>query len=190
MNTMPRRASERRGGHQHGVLRHLRAAVGVAMLLAVAVAAAGCGYYSLTGASIPSHIQTIAIPLAEDRTVGAPAGLDQRLTDFLIDRFTGRTRLVLVQDENDADAVLTAVIERYTTQPAAVTGQEVAALNRINLSVRVEYRDRVEDRERLARVFTGREDYDATQVDREPLAAETALRQIAEDIFTAATSDW
>jgi hypothetical protein len=27
----------------------------------------GCGYYSFSGASIPSHLETIAIPIAQDK---------------------------------------------------------------------------------------------------------------------------
>jgi len=150
----------------------------------------GCGLYSLTGATVPTHLETVAIPLAEDRTIGAPAGLDQRLTDLLVERFTGRTRLVLVPDEAEADAVILAVIERYANEPAAVTGQEVAALNRVSISVHLRYVDRVEDRDRLARSFSSREDYDATRVDLEATTAQLALEQIADDIFTAATSDW
>lgn len=151
---------------------------------------AGCGFYSLTGATIPAHIRTVAIPLAEDRSVGGPAGLEQRLTDLLIDRFAGRTRLTLVPDENDADAVIYAEIERYSNEPAGVTGDEVAALNRITISVRIRYHDRVEDRDRLTQSFTQRDTYDASRIDDELPTAERVLTLIADDIFTAATSDW
>jgi hypothetical protein len=175
-------------------LRHWRraAASGARALAALVLLAGlgGCGFYSLTGATVPAHLETVAIPLAEDRTVGAPAGLDQRLTDLLVDRFTGRTRLVLVPDETAADAVLLATIERYTNEPAAVTGQEVAALNRVSITVHLRYVDRVQERDRLSRPFSGREDYDATRIDLEASTAQLALEQIADDIFTAATSDW
>jgi hypothetical protein len=56
--------------------------------------------------------------------------------------------------------------------------------------VRIRYVDRVEDRERLGRSFSQRDTYDATRVDDELATAERVLAQIADDIFTAATSDW
>jgi hypothetical protein len=160
------------------------------VLAALLLPAGGCGLYSFTGATIPAHIQTIAIPPVDDRSVGAPAGLDQRLTELLIDRFAGRTRLSLVSDEEAADAVLFAEIDRYGNEPAAVTGGEVAALNRVTVSVRVRYMDRVQDRERLARSFSQRETYDAASIDLELTTAEEVLIRLADDIFTAATSDW
>jgi hypothetical protein len=173
-----------------GIPRALLTAAAVAVVAGVLVLAPGCWYYSLTGASIPTHLTTVAIPLADDRSVGSPAGLEQRLTDLLIDRFAGRTRLNLVAEEQDADAVVFAEIERYSNEPAAVTGGEVAALNRVTISVRIRYVDRVEDRQRLEASFSQRETYDATRVDDELATAERVLAQIADDIFTAATSDW
>lgn len=162
----------------------------IALCALLVAGLAGCGFYSLTGATIPAHITTIAVPLAEDRSVGAPPGLDQRLTDLLIDRFAGRTRLALVANENDADVVLYAQISRYGSQPVAVTGGEVAALNRITISVDIRYVDRVEDRERLARTFAQNESYSATDLAQEAPTAERVLALIADDVFTAATSDW
>ena len=52
------------------------------------------------------------------------------------------------------------------------------------------YLDQVEDEERLARSFTASAEYDATQIDLEEGTAVAVLRQIADDVFTAATSDW
>ena len=152
--------------------------------------ATGCGIYSFTGASIPEHVRTVAIPLAEDRSLGGVPNLDQVLTDLLVERFVRQTRLALEPDENAADALLTATIERYQNEPTAVTGDEVAALNRVTISVRVVYFDQVEDDERLARSFSANENYDATDIGLEEATAARVLERIADDIFTAATSDW
>lgn len=149
-----------------------------------------CGYYSFSGASIPDHLGTIAVPLAEDRSLGGVPGMDQALTDFLIERFARQTRLGLEPDENAADAVLVSAIDQYRNEPVAVTGDEVAALNRVTITVNVRYLDQVEDEERLARSFTASAEYDATQIELEEETAVLVLRQIADDAFTAATSDW
>ena len=150
----------------------------------------GCGFYSFSGASIPDHLGTVAVPLAEDRSLGGVVGMDQVLTDFLIERFARQTRLSLEPDENTADAVLVSAIDQYRNEPVAVTGDEVAALNRITITVNVRYLDRVEDEERLARSLTASAEYDATQIELEEETAVAVLRQIADDAFTAATSDW
>ena len=156
----------------------------------VLVACSGCGIYSFSGASIPETLNTIAVPLVEDRSLGGVPGMNEALTDFLIQRFARQTRLALEPDENAADAVLTAAIERYQNEPVAVTGDEIAALNRITISVAVRYVDQVDDEERLGRSFTASAEYDATQIEDEQETAVAVLRQIADDVFNAATSDW
>lgn len=153
---------------------------------------AACGVYTFSGATIPDRLQTVAIPLAEDRSTGGPPGLDQLLTDALVERFADRSRLTLEPDEADADAVVRATIERFTVTPAAVTSEaNAAALNRVTLGVRVVMEDRVEDGELLARSFSASEDFPPSAgLQGEADAAAAALEQIARDAFTAATSDW
>lgn len=150
-----------------------------------------CGLYSFTGATIPEHLQTVAVPLAEVRAQGAVPGLDQALTDALVTRFADQTRLALEPDEEAADAVVRAVIERYTITPVAVTTDEFASLNRVTVAVAIRYVDRVEDRDRLARTFTASEDYDPAEGPAaEAEAAASLIVQLADEVFTAATSDW
>lgn len=168
----------------------LRSSVLCLLLSAFCLLASGCGYYSFTGASIPEHLRTVAIPLVEDRSPGGVPNMDQVLTDLLVERFVRQTRLALEPDENAADALLTAVIERYQNEPAAVTGDEVAALNRVTIAVRVVYFDRVEDEERLSRTFTSSAEYAAANISEEEVTVTAILEDLADDIFTAATSDW
>ena len=152
---------------------------------------AGCGVYSFSGASIPDHLRTVAVPIAEDRAGGGVPGLEAILTDALVQRFADRSRLALEPDEDDADAVVRATIERYAVAPAAVTGDNTAAVSRVSVAVRVVVRDRVEDRDLLDRSFTATEDYAPSEgLQGEADAAAAALEQVARDAFTAATSDW
>ena len=151
-----------------------------------------CGYYSFTGATVPAHLQTIAIPLAEDNSLSPLTSLDETFTELLIDRFVRQTRLSLQTNEDDADAVLTAKIDRYSSAPTSVTGEERAARNRVSIAVTVRYYDRLEDTELLQRTFNSFEDYDPLEggLEAEEAAAAAALENIADDIFTAATSNW
>ena len=152
----------------------------------------GCAYYSFTGATIPAHLDTIAIPLAEDNSLSPLTTMDEDLTELLIERFVRQTRLRLETSEDDADALLTTQITRYANQPSAVTGEERATLNRITVTVSVQYVDQVEDREIVQRTFSSFQEYDPTTggLDAEEQAARDALEDIADDIFTAATSNW
>lgn len=155
----------------------------------LALAASGC--YTFSGASLPAALRTVAVPPVESRASGGPADLDQRLTAALVERFADRTRLRLEPDEAEADLLVRATVERYTVSPAAVTGDEVAALNRVSLSVRVVATDQLEGTELLSRVFSATADYAPSEgIAGENDAAERALEEIAQDAFTAATSDW
>lgn len=151
---------------------------------------AACAY-SFSGASIPERLQTVAIPLAEDRAAGGPAALGQRLTDALVERFADRSRLSLSSDEDGADAVVRATIEQYTVAPVAVTGSNLADLNRVSIAVRIVVADRIEARDLLDRTFMANEDFAPAEGPQgEAEAAERAVAQVARDAFTAATSDW
>lgn len=151
-----------------------------------------CGYYSFTGASIPEHLRSVAVPLAVDETSSPLTTMDELLTRLLIERFVGQTRLSLETNEADADAVLAATIVRYVNEPAAVTGDEQAALNRVNITVAVRYLDRVRDETVLERTFTSFGEYDPLEepLEGEQAAAGLALERIADDIFSAGTSNW
>jgi Lipopolysaccharide-assembly len=152
----------------------------------------GCGFYSFTGASIPENIQTIAIPQVVDNSVNTFPTLGDQMTELLVNRFVRQTRLSLVEDEDEADAVLTVELQRYTNAPSAVSGEERAALNRVSLTAAVVYIDRSGDDEKelLRRSFTSFEEYDPVNLDDEEVAAVAALQNLADDIFTAATSNW
>lgn len=155
------------------------------------LAGPACGVYSFSGASIPDHLRSVAVPNAEMRATGGPPGLDQLLTDALVGRFADRTRLSLETDEAEADAVVRATIEQYAVAPAAVTGDNVAALNRVSIAVRVVVQDQVEDQVLLERRFSAAEDFAPGEgLQGEADASASALEQIAQDAFTAATSDW
>ena len=159
-----------------------------------ALAWSGCAYYSFTGAVIPSNLNTISIPLAEDNSVSTLVNLDESLTSLLVDRFVGQTRLSLQPDEEQADAVLRARIDRYLNQPASVGGEERATLNRVTISVTTEYVDRTKDEVIFNRSFSSFEEYDPTDPERglsgEEDAARAVIEKIADDIFTAATANW
>jgi hypothetical protein len=169
-----------------GVLR-------AAVILALVAGMSGCGFYSFTGASIPPHLRTIAVPLFEDLSVSVADDLDERMTRLLIDRFVGQTRLQLETSAPDADALLTGRIDRISVEPVAVAGGDIATQNRVTVTVSVRYMDQAEDREVLQRSFTGTANYDASAgIDRdvEIAAILRALQNVADDVFTAATSNW
>lgn len=173
--------------------RRLQRIVRVAVaVLVVTMGLSGCSYYSFTGASIPSNLNTIAIPLVEDNSISPVPTLGRDLTDVLTDRFVGRTRLSLTTNEANADALLSVRIVRYTNEPRGVTGDERASVNRVTVRVEARYVDQTNDEELLSQSVSGFGDYDPVEdgIDGERAAAELALERLADDLFSAATSNW
>lgn len=156
------------------------------------LATSSCAYYSFSGATIPSQLNTISIPLAVDNTISPVNTLDQDLTSMLTDRFVGQTRLSLETNEQEADALLQVRIQSYDNAPSSVGGDEQASRNRVTLRVAVTYLDQVDDEELLSQTFSSFGEYDPASdgIEGERTAAQTALENIADDIFTAATSNW
>jgi len=151
-----------------------------------------CAFYGFTGASVPSHLGSIAIPIAEDNTTSPLPNLGRDLTNILTDRFVGRTSYSLNNNETNADAVLRTRITNYSNQPTGVGGDERATVNSVRIEVQVQYYDQVRDSTMLDRSFTGSAEYDPTEagLTGEQQAAQVALERVGEDIFTTATSDW
>ena len=160
------------------------------LLIFACILSPGCAYYSFTGASIPDNLNTIAIPLVVDNSLNTIPELSDQLTETLVNLFVNQTRLSLVENEDEADALLTVEIQRYNNAPAAISGEEVAATNRVTITVKVLYEDLSEEKELLNRTFSNFEDYDPLDINNETVAALAALQNVADDIFAAATSNW
>ncbi|MEM8487545.1 MAG: LptE family protein, partial [Bacteroidota bacterium] len=111
------------------------------MLFVASLAGSGCGYYSFTGASIPDNLNTIAIPLVIDNSLNTIPELSDQLTEALVNLFVNQTRLSLVENEDEADALLSVEIQRYNNAPSSISGEEVAATNSVTITVKVVYED-------------------------------------------------
>jgi hypothetical protein len=165
------------------------------LLLALLIGASlvsGCAVYSFSGASIPPNLETISIPIVQDNTSSPANRMGTDLTDLLTDRFVDRTRLSLTTDDSGADALLRARIQRYTNQPTGVSGNERATTNEVTIEVQVRYVDQTKDEELLNQTFSGQASYNPAEagLTGEQQAAQNALENVADDIFSSATSNW
>jgi hypothetical protein len=114
------------------------------------------------------------------------------LTGLLTDRFVDRTSLSLTTDDSGADAILTARIQRYTNQPTGVSGDERATANEVTIQIQVRYVDQKKGDELVSQTFRGTSTYNPVEagIAGERQAAQNALQNAADDIFSTATSNW
>lgn len=146
--------------------------------------------YSLSGTTIDPKILTYSVQYFQNRAPVVQAQLSQVFTDELRDRIQGQTRLELVSGFGDVD--FSGEIKNYETRPTAITGDEVAALNRLTIEIRVKYTNSVNPDESFDTSFKRYEDYPSSQdlASVEDELIESIVDQIVEDIFNRAFVNW
>lgn len=150
--------------------------------------------YSFSGASISPDVKTVSVqffPNRADLNGGViRAGFDQQFTDALKDKIRGQTSLEFVNGIGDVN--FDGEITGYSTAPMAITGNEVAALNRFTVSVRVKYSNALQPDQNFENVFSRYADYESSQdlSSVEDDLLEDILEQITEDVFNKAFVNW
>lgn len=150
----------------------------------------GCCAYSFTGASVPSHLKSIAIPTADDKSGSGEPGLREMLTDNLTQKFIDDNTLQ-VTNKNNADALLNCVITSLNDAPAVVAAGESVTTRRITINVQVTYTDLVEHKTIFSKSFSNYGDYAADKgVTARSSAINVAIDNISEDILLDVVSGW
>jgi outer membrane lipopolysaccharide assembly protein LptE/RlpB len=106
------------------------------------LALTGCTY-AFNPSSIPGHIKTLEIPVAENQTL--EVALAEELTAGLTDRFVRDNSLRVVQ--KDADALLDCQITGYEKRVFGFDSNEVASEYIVIMTVNMTLRDRVKSKE-------------------------------------------
>jgi len=163
---------------------------GLALMLMLLLS--GCISYSFTGTSIPSDVNDIYIPFFPDRSQSGLGDLSDRLNRALVNRFVNQSRLSLADEQQNADSFVEGAIQNYINRPFSVGGDEQANLNEIQITVRASFQYANDEEPLWTKSFSGNATYDVLQnpVDGELEAAETALQQIANNMFNDAVSNW
>jgi outer membrane lipopolysaccharide assembly protein LptE/RlpB len=108
-----------------------------AVLVFAAAFLSACGYHVAgRAANLPSEWKTIAIPAFKNDTTRYR--IEQRFTEAVIRQFLQRTKYRIVQDPDNADAVLTGEVLSIETAPMlfdATTGQVTTSLVTIHTKV-------------------------------------------------------
>lgn len=150
----------------------------------------GCSSYSFTGASVPAHLKTIAIPIAEDKSPAAIPGLRESLTDNLITKFITDNSLQ-VTERSTANATLECVITSVTDAPAIVSAGEEITSRRVTINVKVIYKDLVQKKTIFENNFTNHGDYvPGEETNKRENAIAIAVEKLSEDILLAVVSGW
>ena len=149
----------------------------------------GCAY-SFSGASVPPHLNTIAIPIVEDQSGYGDPALREQFTTELVNRFLSDNTLELA-DAAGADAILRGVIVSVREAPAVVAPGEQVTLRRLTVTVRMTFQDLKLRKTVWEKNFSNWGDYPSgggsTQRNE---GLQEAVRKLTEDILNNTVSGW
>ena len=151
--------------------------------LGLSLCLAGCGIYSFSGSTIPGHIKTVAVPLFEDTS--AEIGIDQQLTDALIDAIT-QDNTLKIADVRRADAILRGKITSVSDRAGQYDSQENASDFRITLNIQVAFEDAAKRTVLWEETFSQWGSYDNNRED----GIQEAIEKLTTDIMNQTVSGW
>ncbi len=159
----------------------------LAVLLGAAVA---CGIYSFSGTSIQPDVKSVTINYFEYKALRVNPSLSQDLTEAMKEKFRKMTRLEQV--EMDGDLEIAGEVTGYDVKATAVTAEEVAAQNRLTVTVKITFTNRKHPEDDFEKSFSAYSDYDSTQsLDAvEGTLCEEIVDKLCEDILNATVANW
>ena len=160
------------------------------LMLLAALALSSCGIYSFSGTSIQPDVNTITINYFEYKAMKVNPSLSNDLTEAMRNQFRRMTRLEQVEMDGDMD--ITGEITGYDVSAAAVTANEVAARNKLTVTVKVVFTNRKYPEDNFTKSFSAYSEYDSTNsldAVESSLCAEI-IDKIVEDVFNASVAQW
>lgn len=147
---------------------------------------------NFTGGNVDASLKTIFIDQVGNTASLVVPFVSQDMTTALQDIFLSRSRLSLATD--NADVILSGNVTQYSISPTAISGGEVAAQNRLSITVSMMYENTLNPNDSWPspKSFTGFTDFSA-DIDfssREQEFAAEAIEQVVQKIFNESLGKW
>jgi len=168
------------------------------LLLMLSASLYQCGVYSFSGASISPDIETVSIDFFYNEAGDGPPYLSQQFTEGLKEYFQNNTNLG-IDNSGNGDLQFSGNIASFRYAPIAPTvginnnAPDNAGLQRLTISIRVEYINTGDDTFDFDQQFSFYADYDpsTTSISAiEPALVEEIFEQLYVDIFNASVANW
>ena len=163
-----------------------------ALVLTASLLLGGCSIvkYSFSGTSIDPSVKTVTINYFEYKALKVNPSLSNDLTEAMKDKFRKLTKLEQV--EMDGDLELSGAVTGYEVSAAAVTANEVAAMNRLTVTASLKFTNRKFPEEDFEQSFSAYSDYDSNNsLDAvEASLCEEIVQKLIEDMFNASVAQW
>lgn len=146
--------------------------------------------YSMTGASISPDVKTIDIRYFPKTAALGPSNMSQTFTEKLKDKFLTSTSLTITN--GPSDLTLEGTITGYNVSPQTIQSNEVAAQNRLTITVNVKFTNIKDEKQDFESTFSRYSDFpSSTNISsvEEQLITEIN-EQLVDDIFNKAVINW
>lgn len=146
--------------------------------------------YSFTGASIAANVKTFSVYDFPNRARLINPNLSQLFIEGLQDKLTKQTSLNLITEDGDLE--FSGQITEYDVRPMNIQQGDLAALNRLTISVKVKYVNNKDHTQDWEKSFTGYEDFESNQSlsDVEDSLVPEIIVKLTDDIFNASVANW
>lgn len=146
--------------------------------------------YSFTGASISPMVKTYTVYDFPNRASLINPTLSDYFAEALREKFTRQTKLDFISDGGDLE--FEGSISGYDIKPISVTGDAVAAQNRLTIRIKVTYTNNVDPDSDFDSEFSAYADFNSDQIisDVEDRLVDEIITQIVDDIFNKSVANW
>lgn len=153
------------------------------------LAFSSCGVYSFTGGST-GDAETFSVAYFDNKATIVNTTLSQYLTEQIKDKFLRSTQLSMVNSEGDL--TFEGSIIEYSVTNAAIQGTNQASQNRLTITVRVVYKNKLVPEQNFETNFSQFADFPITQSlsQVENQLVEEITANIVQQIFNASVANW
>ena len=146
--------------------------------------------YSFTGANLSPAVKTYTVYYFPNRARLINPTLSQTFTEGLREKLQRQTSLNELQENGDIE--FEGQITGYEVRPMSIQKDDLAAQNRLTVSIKLKYTNNKAPEESFERNFSAYEDFDSNLSisDIEDELSTLIVLKLTEDIFNATIANW
>lgn len=148
------------------------------------------GCYTLNGISIPENVNSYYVANFDLDARNAPPLINQLFTEALKNKINQQTKLVA--NDTEPDVEFNGSIASFTLDQLAPTREQESSINRLKVSVSVEYKNNRDPDASWKQTFSQNFDFSPDQdlLSVQDQAIDEIYEQIIEQIFNKSFADW
>ncbi len=159
------------------------------LLLLLLLFNAGCGIYTFSGSTLPSHLKSVDIPLFVNNC--DEPGVAEDITEMLNQKV--RNDKLLTPVSTGSDATISGRVTFYKDQPYDYTSEELRKVDvesyEVKITVEVEFVDNVKDDVIYKGTITENGIYDFKS-ENETIGRERAIQKIIDQVMQNSIQSW